>query len=300
MASSQDYSVELEAIQPRGRTAIVLRAAVSELRKNPNMAYGALVVLLMVFIGIAAPVLFTQDPQKLTPLDKFISPSGQYWFGTDHLGRDVYSRVLYGSRISLTVAGSVAASATIVGIVLGLISGYNYRLDAVIMRVVDGLMTIPTILLGMAFMAMLGGSMQNIIIALTITQSPVMARVVRSSTLELKREQYVDAATAMGASPIRIIFRHILPNAFAPIIVQATFVAAAAVLIESALSFLGAGIPPRIPSWGGMISLSTNYLSTAPWNIIFPGAFLTFTVLGISLLGDGIRDVLDPTLRRRG
>ena len=284
---------------PMNRSKIVMRAVLLELRKNPNMAYGLLVVVFMVLLALAAPILFSGDPQGLTPLDKFTSPSSAYWFGTDHLGRDVYSRVLYGSRISLTVAGSVAVSATAVGILLGIVAGYDYRMDAVIMRFVDGLMTIPTILLGMAFMALLGGSVQNIIIALTITQSPVMARVVRSSTLELKWEQYVDAALAMGASPIRIIFRHILPNAFAPIIVQATFVAAAAVLIESSLSFLGAGIPPRIPSWGGMISLSTNYLSTAPWNIIFPGAFLTFTVLGISLLGDGIRDVLDPTLRRR-
>lgn len=289
----------ISELLPVNRTKIVMRAVLLELRKNPNMAYGLLVVVFMILLALAAPILFSVDPQGLTPLDKFTPPSSAYWFGTDHLGRDVYSRVLYGSRISLTVAGSVAVSATAVGILFGIIAGYDYRMDAVIMRFVDGLMTIPTILLGMAFMALLGGSVQNIIIALTITQSPVMARVVRSSTLELKREQYVDAALAMGASPIRIIFRHILPNAFAPIIVQATFVAAAAVLIESSLSFLGAGIPPRIPSWGGMISLSTNYLSTAPWNIIFPGAFLTFTVLGISLLGDGIRDVLDPTLRRR-
>ena len=287
------------AFQPSRRFAGALVGASRALRKNPNMAYGLIMLVIVALMAILAPVLFTQDPKALHITARLQEPFGTYWFGTDNLGRDVYSRTIYGSRVSLLVAGSTAAGAMTVGSLLGVLSGYYRKLDLVLMRVVDAMMAIPTILLGMALIAMLGaGSIQNVIFALIVTQAPVAARIVRSSVLELREQAYVEAARAIGASPFRIITRHMIPNALAPMIAQATYIAAVAVLVEASLSFLGAGVPPEVPSWGGMMAAASNYLTVAMWLLIFPGVFLTLTVLAISLTGDGLRDSLDPRLRR--
>ena len=299
MAEQGKATARAIVIQPRRRFATALVNGARVLRKNPNMAYGIIIVVLVALIAVLAPILATHDPKEINPTERFAPPFGEYWFGTDNLGRDVYSRVIYGSRVSLTVAGSVAAGAITAGMLLGLVSGYYRKADVLLMRIMDGMMAIPTILMGMALIAMLGkGSIQNVVLVVIISQTPVAARIVRSSVLELREQIYVDAARAIGASPLRIMLRHILPNALSPMIVQATFIAAAAVLIEASLSFLGAGVPPEIPSWGGMMAAASNYLTRAMWIMIFPGILLTLTVLAISLAGDGLRDVLDPRLRR--
>ena len=299
MADAEITAARSVDIRPKGRFTPALIATYRVLRKNPNMAYGFVMLVLMSLMAILAPVLFTEDPKKLDPPTRFQEPFTEAWFGNDNLGRDVYSRTIYGSRVSLTVAAATAVGAMIVGLFLGVMAGYFRHLDLVLMRVVDAMMAIPTILLGMALIAMLaGGSIQNVIFVLIITQAPVAARIVRSSVLELREQAYVEAARAVGSSAFRIITRHIIPNALAPMIVQATFIAAAAVLVEAALSFLGAGVPPEVPSWGGMMAAASGYLSRAIWMLLFPGIFLTLTVLAISLTGDGLRDVLDPRLRR--
>ena len=269
-------------------------------RRNPNMAYGIGIVVFMSLVAILAPVLFTSDPSRPKATERFQAPSfSAHWFGTDNVGRDVYSRTVYGARVSLTVAAAVAVIAIGTGAVIGLVSGYFPKADMVIMRVVDGFMSIPSILLAMALMALLGGSVQNVIIALSVTQAPIAVRIVRSSVLSVKEHMYVDSARAIGAPVHRVLRQHILPNIIAPLIVQGTFIASAAVLLEAYLSFLGAGTPPETSSWGGVMADGQAYISRALWVIMFPGIFLTLTVLGISLAGDGLRDTLDPKLRRR-
>jgi peptide/nickel transport system permease protein len=268
-------------------------------RRRPNIAFGVGIVALMIVIALLAPILFTSDPNTTNPELRFQSPAfSGYWFGSDNVGRDVYSRTIYGTRISLIVAFSVAALALTAGAALGLISGYFRNADLVVMRFVDGLMSIPSILLAMALMALLGGSVQNVIIALSVTQTPIAVRIVRSSVLSIREHEYMTAARIIGSSTPRILLRHVLPNILAPLIVQGTFIASAAVLLEAYLSFLGAGTPPDIPSWGQIMAEGQGYLSRAVWVIMYPGIFLTLTVLGISLAGDGLRDTLDPVLRR--
>lgn len=263
------------------------------------MAYGLAIVAIMGFIAILAPLLHTVDPVRPKPTERFIAPSSARWFGTDHIGRDVFSRTLYGSRVSLAVGAAVSAIAITAGGLLGAAAGYDRKADMIIMRIMDGLMAIPSILLGIALMAALGGSVQNVIIALSVTETPIAVRIVRSSVLSIREMVYVDAARTVGANTSRILLRHILPNVVAPLIVQGTFIASAAILLEAYLSFLGAGTPPGIPSWGIMMADGQKYITVAIWVITFPGIFLTLTVLGISLAGDGLRDNLDPKLRRR-
>ncbi|MDA1188389.1 MAG: ABC transporter permease [Chloroflexi bacterium] len=264
------------------------------------MAYGIGIVALMVSIAVFADLLFT-EPWKPNPLVRFTSPtwSGGHWFGTDNIGRDVWSGTLFGARISLIVAASVSVIAIGAGGLLGMISGFFEKSDMFIMRFVDGLMSIPSILLAMALMALLGGSVQNVIIALSVTETPIAVRIVRSAVLSIREMTYIEAAKAIGVQPVRMIFKHIMPNVVAPLIVQGTFIASAAVLLEAYLSFLGAGTPPEIPSWGVIMAEAQQYITRAIWVIMFPGIFLTLTVLGISLAGDGLRDNLDPRLRRR-
>ena len=254
----------------------------------------------MGIIAASAPILHTQDPNAIEPQNRFDPPSAAHWFGTDDLGRDVYSRTIFGGRISMLIAVAVTFFASAGALVFGVGAAYFRGGDMIGMRVIDGLMSIPPILLGMAFMALLGGSLQNVIIAVSITQLPLAARVLRSSVLSLREVPFVDAARAIGASPLRIIVVHILPNTMAPLIVQSSFIAAAAVLLEAYLSFLGAGLPSDVPSWGLVMADAQNYLSRAIWVIIFPGIFLVLTVLGISLVGDALRDILDPRLRPAG
>ncbi len=263
------------------------------------MAVGLFIVLLAAACAIFANVLFTSDPSQPDPFVRFTAPGSEYWFGTDNIGRDIFSRTIFGARISLIVSVSVAGIAIGVGALIGMLAGYYPRFDMIVMRFMDGLMSIPGIILAIALMAIMSGSVQSVIIALSITESPVATRVVRSAVLGIREQAYIEASRSIGASPPRIIFRHILPNIIAPLIVHATFVMSAAVLLEAYLSFLGAGPPEEVPSWGNIMAGAQNFLTRASWIIIFPGIFLTLTVMGISLAGDGLRDILDPKLKRR-
>ena len=267
-------------------------------RRKPTMVAGMAVIFVMALIAVFANLLFTVDPNKLAVVDRLQSPSSAYWFGTDLVGRDIYSRTIFGSRVSLMVGFSVALISSVLGAAIGLLAGYYSRVDAVVMRVMDGIMAIPVIILALALVALIGGSVQIVIMVLPVAYTPAVTRVVRASVLSLRNEVYVDAALALGASPLRIITAHILPNTLVPLIVLASLVAADAVLVEAVLSFLGAGAPPDTPSWGGIMAEGSKNIKGAAWVILFPGAFLTLTVLGINLAGDGLRDILDPKLRR--
>ena len=268
-------------------------------RRNPTMAFGAALLLLMVLVAIFAPLLGTVDPTALAPAKRTREPSALYWFGTDMLGRDVYSRVLYGARVSLIVGFSVAILASIVGLAIGMVAGYVRILDSVIMRVMDGLMSIPPILLAIALMALTRGSVQNVIIAITIAEIPRVSRLVRGVVLSLREQPYVEAAVAAGTRTPTIILRHILPNTLAPITVQATYICAAAMITEAILSFIGAGTPPIIPSWGNIMAEGRALWQVKPYIVFFPAVFLSITVLAVNLLGDGLRDALDPRMAKR-
>jgi peptide/nickel transport system permease protein len=268
------------------------------LRRHPTILAGLILLGLMLLIAIAAPVFATDDPSRLDPIARLKPPSREHWFGTDQLGRDVYSRVIYGSRISLLVGFSVAALATVFGLAIGLVTGFVRRLDAIVMRIMDGLMAIPAILLAIALISLSQSSVKNVIIAITIPEIPRMVRLVRSVVLTLREQLFVDAAVSLGARLPRILLFHIMPNTVAPLIVQATYVCAAAIIIEAILGFLGAGTPPDIPSWGNIMAEGRTYVMVAIWILLFPGIFLTLVVLGVNLLGDGLRDTLDPRLRR--
>ncbi len=268
------------------------------LRRNPTMALGGFILILLLVIALAAPY-FAGDPIAMTPAQRLKPPSAEFWFGTDHLGRDVFARTIYGARISLLVGLSVAIFSIVVGLAIGLLAGYFRKVDAVVMRLMDGLMAIPAILLAIALVALTKASVFIVIIAITIPEVPRVVRLVRSVVLSVREAPYVEAAVASGTRTLRIIRRHILPNTIAPLIVQSTYICASAILVEAALSFLGAGTPPDVPTWGNMIAQSRLYLSVAPWTIFCPGIALAIVVLAVNLLGDGLRDRLDPRLARR-
>ena len=269
------------------------------IRRYPNIAIGGFLVSMIVGIAIFAPVLGTIDPTALSPIQRTQPPSANFWFGTDMLGRDVYSRVLYGARISVTVGLSVALLASMIGLVIGLVSGFIRRLDGIVMRVMDGLMSIPPILLAIALMALSRGSVQNVIIAITITEIPRVSRLVRGVVLTLRERPYVEAAIASGTRLPAIVRKHILPNTLPPLMVQLTFICAQAMIVEAALSFIGAGVPPSIPSWGNIMAEGRALWQVKPYIVFFPAAFLSVTVLAVNLLGDGLRDALDPRLAKR-
>ncbi|MGH7110791.1 MAG: ABC transporter permease, partial [Stellaceae bacterium] len=245
------------------------------------------------------PYLGTVDPQAIDPIHRLQWPSAAHWFGTDSLGRDVYSRTIYGARVSLIIGFSVAALATVLGLAIGLVTGYSRWTDAIVMRIMDGLMSIPSILIAIALMALTGASMKNVIIAITVGEVPRFTRLVRSLVLSLREMPYVEAAVASGTRSVRILWRHILPNTLPPLIVQATFTAASAMIVEAYLSFLGVGTPPIIPSWGNIMAEAQSLFLIAYYLILFPGIMLSITVLAVNLLGDGLRDALDPRLSRR-
>ena len=269
------------------------------LRRHPTAMIGAIILLGMVLMAFAAPLLGTVDPQSVAPIKRLRPPSGLSWFGTDMLGRDVYSRVVYGARVSLTVGLAVAFLATLVGLSIGLVTGFVRTLDAVVMRIMDGLMSIPSVLLAIALMALTKASIGNVIIAITLAEVPRVVRLVRSLVLTLREQPYVEAAVAAGTSMPRILLRHILPNTVAPLLVQATYVCASAMITEAILSFIGAGTPPNIPSWGNIMAEARSLFQIAGYLILFPGLCLSLTVLAVNLLGDGMRDALDPRLARR-
>jgi peptide/nickel transport system permease protein len=268
------------------------------LTRHPTILIGLSLLGLMLLIAIASPLFTVHDPIRLNPTGRLKPPSWEHWFGTDQLGRDVYSRVIYGSRISLLVGFSVAALSTVLGLAIGLVTGFLRSVDAVVMRIMDGLMAIPAILLAIALISLSKSSVENVIIAITIPEVPRMVRLVRSVVLTLREQLFVDAAISLGAKLPRILVFHILPNTVAPLIVQATYVCASAIIIEAILGFLGAGTPPDIPSWGNIMAEGRTYVMVAIWILLFPGIFLTLVVLGVNLLGDGLRDTLDPRLRR--
>jgi peptide/nickel transport system permease protein len=267
--------------------------------RHPTIFVGGLLIGLMIFIAVFAPYLGTKDPTALAPARRTREPSALYWFGTDMLGRDVYSRVLYGSRVSLIVGFSVAFFASVIGTFVGLLAGFIRVLDAVVMRVMDGLMSIPPILLAIALMALTRASVQNVIVAITIAEFPRVSRLVRGIVLSLREQPYVEAAVASGTRVPVIIWKHILPNTLAPLMVQATFICASAMITEATLSFIGAGTPPIIPSWGNIMAEGRALWRVKPYIVFFPAIFLSLTVLAVNLLGDGLRDALDPRLAKR-
>jgi peptide/nickel transport system permease protein len=269
------------------------------IRRHPTVALGLGILGVMILLAVFAPLLFTTDPQALAPARRTRAPSAEYWFGTDMLGRDVYSRVVYGTRISLIVGISVAILASAAGLVIGLFSGFIRILDAVVMRIMDGMMSIPSILLAIALMALTRASVQNVIIAITIAEIPRVSRLVRGVVLSLREQPYVEAAVAAGSSTPKIIWKHILPNTLAPLTVQATFICAGAMITEAILSFIGAGTPPIVPSWGNIMAEGRALWQVKPYIVFFPALFLSITVLAVNLLGDGLRDALDPRLAKR-
>ena len=261
--------------------------------RQPTFVAGLVALLLVGTSGVLAPVWWTGDPQQMKPVQRLQPPSATRWFGSDHFGRDVYTRTLYGARVSLMVGASVALLSLAIGTTLGLVIGFYRRLDTVLMRVMDGLMAIPAILLALALMAMMRGSVRNVVIALVIPEIPRVIRLVRASVLSLREHTMVEAARALGVGTPRILLRYILPALVAPLIVQATYICASAILFEAYLSFLGAGTPPHIPSWGNIMAEGKTYVQLAFWIILFPGLFLALTVLAINLVGDGLRDLLN-------
>jgi peptide/nickel transport system permease protein len=284
-----------------------------QLGRNVGVVLGTLILLAIVVLSILAPTLGTVDPAQIDPTFRNKVPGTErtiteadgsehgfvYRMGTDSLGRDVYSRVLYGGRVSLTVGLAVAVLALSVGLVVGLVTGYLRWLDAIVMRVMDGLMAIPGILLALTLVALWGAGLSTVILAIAVPEIPRVVRLVRSVVLSVREEPYVEAAVALGTPTPLILWRHVLPNTTAPLIVQGTYVAASAILVEAILSFLGVGIPTDVPTWGNIMAEGRTLFRVFPHTIMFPGLFLALTVLAVNILGDGLRDTLDPRLARR-
>ncbi|MBS1897577.1 MAG: ABC transporter permease [Actinobacteria bacterium] len=285
---------EPQAIQPPGLAGRLVGFA----RQWPIAAAAAAVLLVIVILAIVGPFI-VGDPLHIQPLDRLKPPTAAAWLGKDQLGRDVLARLIHGARISLAVGSLVALAAISLGMVIGLLAGYFRLVDALVMRAVDGMMAIPSILLAIAFAALAKPGLLTVVAAITIPEVPRVIRLVRSIVLGTRELPYVDAAIASGTPTLKILRRHILPNSYAPLIVQATYVFASAVMFEAYLSFLGAGVPPRFPTWGNMIAEGRLYFTTAPWIIFAPGLALAAVVLGVNLLGDWLRDRLDPRIARR-
>jgi peptide/nickel transport system permease protein len=269
------------------------------LRRHPTVIAGSGLLLMMAGIAALAPYLGTVDPLAVSPAIRLRTPSALHWFGTDAYGRDLYSRTLYGARVSVAAGLGVAILATATGLAIGLIAGFNRAVDAIVMRFMDGLMSIPPVLLAIALMALTKASLGNVVIAITIAEMPRVARLVRGVVLGLREQPFVEAAAAAGTPFFRTLWRHILPNTLAPVLVQATYICASAMITEAVLSFIGAGTPPQIPSWGNIMAEGRAYFQIKPYLIIFPGILLSLTVLAVNLVGDGLRDALDPRLARR-
>ncbi len=269
------------------------------IRRNPTIALGGALLALLVIMAVFAPWIATTDPLKIAPVNRLRPPSERWWFGTDQFGRDLFSRTVYGARVSLIVGLSVAALSSLLGLALGLACGYFRRVDGIVMRIMDGLMAIPSILLAIALITLTRPGLGIVIVAIVIPEVPRIVRVVRAVVLSIRSQPYVESAIAGGTRNLRLLSRHVLPNTLAPLIVQSTYVCASAMLIEAGLSFLGAGVPPEVPSWGNIIAQGRTFFQIAPWTIMIPGAFLAVTVLAVNLLGDGLRDRLDPRLARR-
>ena len=265
--------------------------------KNKNVFWGSIILIIIIFVAIFGP-FFALDPVSLNPMSRLKPPGDVGLFGTDQLGRDVYSRVINGGRISLVVGLTVAIFAVIFGTIMGLLAGYIRILDAIIMRVMDGLMAIPAILLAIAMISLSGATLTTVIAAIVIPEIPRVVRLVRSVVLTVREEPYVESAISVGTPVYLVMIRHVLPNTIAPLIVQATYICGSAMLTEAILGFLGAGIPPEIPSWGNIMSEGRTFFQLTPWIIFFPGIALAVTVLSVNIVGDGLRDTLDPRIAR--
>ena len=272
-------------------------AWIRRLGRNRNITVGAAMLALIVLAALLAGAVSTHDPRRLNPAERLKAPSARNFLGTDEFGRDVYSLVLHGAQISLLVGASTMLLTSLGGIVIGLVAGYYRRVDPVLMRVMDGLMAFPAILLAIALMAARGPGVGNVIFALSVVYTPRTAMLIRSTVLSLRELDYVQAARALGRRDLIIAFRHILPNCVGPLLVQASFIFAYAILAEAILGFLGVGVPPYVPSWGNVIASGKNVIREAFWVSLFPGLALTLSGLALNLLGDGLRDVLDPRLR---
>jgi peptide/nickel transport system permease protein len=259
---------------------------------------GAAILAVVALAALLAPWVAPYDPMALKVLDRLQSPRATHWFGTDELGRDVFSRVIFGARYSLLIGAMVVVVSMVCGVLLGLAAGFFRRLDGPVMRLVDAMMSFPDILLAIALVAVLGASMSNVILALAIVYTPRVARVVRASTLVVRELLFIEAARALGIATWRILFVHVLQNIASPILVQATFIFAYAVLAEAGLSFLGVGVPPVLPTWGSMISSGQQFAHQAIWLVVFPGIAIILSALSLQMVGDGFRDLLDPKLRK--
>ena len=286
MAITADTRSAPTGLIARGRTFV---------RRNPTIVLGAAMLAFMTVVAISAPWI-AGDAQFMTPIDRLLPPSAAHWFGTDPLGRDVYARAVYGARISLVVGLSVAVVSVTIGLTIGLVAGYYRKLDNVLMRFMDGLMAIPAILLAIALVSLSSAGIGIVIVAIVVPEIPRVVRLVRSVVLSIREEPYVEAAVALGTRTPLLLVRHVLPNTVAPLIVQSTYIAASAILIEAILSFLGVGIPPQTPTWGNIMAEGRTVFRIHPHNILYPGIFLALTVLAVNMLGDGLRDVLDPRM----
>ncbi len=310
MAATPDF----DALSVESATVVVQPSAWARVRRNTSVRIGGTVMLLLVLVSLAAPWLGTVDPSLFDPASRDLLPGKtgeittlegetlqhRFLMGSDSFGRDIYSRVVYGTQVSLIVGLFTALVALAIGITLGLMAGFLRWLDGPLMRVMDGVMAIPAILIAIALVAMWRGSLTTVVIAIAIPEIPRVTRLVRSLVLTIREEPYVEAAISLGTPTWKIMLRHILPNTVAPLVVQATFICAAGILTEAALSFLGVGLPPDIPTWGNVMAEGRAQFNEYPHNIFFPGIFLAVTVLAVNILGDGLRDTLDPKMAKRG
>ena len=296
LSSTAQAPVSLEAVVSES-SSTTRSQLLSTLKTWPVMV-SLLVLVAVILIAIGAPLLTSIDPTEINPAQRLRPISPEHWLGTDAYGRDVYTRILYGARVSLVVGLGVAAFSLVVGLFIGVLAGYFRWVDAIVMRVMDGLMAIPGILLAIALVSILGGSMVNVILALSIVYVPRFARISRASTLVIRELPFVEASRALGSSTRYVIVNHVLRNIVSPITVQATFIFAYAMLAEAGLSFLGVGIDPATPTWGTMINEGRQFIDQATWLIVFPGLAISISVLSLQIIGDGLRDALDPRLAK--
>jgi peptide/nickel transport system permease protein len=314
MAARRDWSpTDLAALSIEGATVVPQASAWSRVRASWSVRIGGIVLVVLVVVALLAPWLGTVDPSLFDPASRDLRPgqAGEittlegatlkhtFWMGSDSFGRDIYSRVIYGTQVSLLVGVATALLALAFGIVLGLCAGYLRRLDGPLMRVMDGVMAIPAILIAIALVAMWRGSLLTVVVAIAVPEIPRVTRLVRSLVLSIREEPYVEAAISLGTPTWLIMARHILPNCVAPLVVQGTFICASGILVEAILSFLGVGLPPEIPTWGNVMAEGRAQFNEYPHNIFFPGVFLAVTVLAVNILGDGLRDTLDPKMAKR-
>jgi peptide/nickel transport system permease protein len=309
MATTPDF----QELSVESATVVVRPSTWRRVLANTSVRIGGAVLAVLLAIAIAAPWLGTVDPSLFDPVSRDLLPGQKgemtdldgetfehvFRFGSDSFGRDIYSRVIYGTRVSLIVGAATAIVAVVFGVLLGLLAGYLRRLDGPLMRVMDGIMSIPAILIAIALVALWRGNLTTVVIAIAIPEIPRVTRLVRSLVLTVREEPYVEAAISLGTPTWKIMLRHILPNTVAPLIVQGTFIAASGILVEAILSFLGVGLPPDIPTWGNVMAEGRSSFGEFPHNILFPGIFLAVTVLAVNILGDGLRDTLDPKMARR-